>query len=59
MYNSLCVHTGVNLILDTDFKHMLKNQNDDKDDLRHFSIVNFAVESEFEVKWTLGVLKDA
>ena len=26
--------------------------------LTHFSIVNFAVESEFEINWTLGMLKD-
>ena len=27
--------------------------------LTHFSIVNFAIESEFDVNWTLGMLKDA
>ena len=27
--------------------------------LTHFSIVNFAVKSEFEVNWTLGMLKNA
>ena len=26
--------------------------------LTHFSIVNFAIESEFDVNWTLGMLKD-
>ena len=49
-------HTGVNLILDTDFKHMLKNQNDDKDDLRLFSIVIFVVESDSGVKWSLEMV---
>ena len=50
------LHTGVNLILDTDFKHMLKNQNDDKDDLRLFSIVIFVVESDSGVKWSLEMV---
>ena len=27
--------------------------------LTHFSIVNFAIESEFDVNWTLEMLKDA
>ena len=27
--------------------------------LTHFFIVNFALESEFEVNWTLTMLKDA
>ena len=52
----LLMHTGVNLILDTDFKHMLKNQNDDKDDLRLFSIVIFVVESDSGVKWSLEMV---
>ena len=43
----------MNLILDTDFKHMLKNQFDDKGDLRLFSIVIFVVESDSGVKWFL------
>ena len=46
----------MNLILDTDFKHMLKNQNDDKDDLRLFSIVIFVVESDSGVKWSLEMV---
>ena len=25
----------------------------------HFPIVNFAIESDFDVNWTLGMLKDA
>ena len=41
----------MNLILDTDFKHMLKHQNDDKYDVRLFSIVIFVVESDSGVKW--------
>ena len=49
-------HIGVNLLLDTDFKHMLKNQNDDKDDLRLFSIVIFVVESDSGVKWSLEMV---
>ena len=27
--------------------------------LTHFAIVNFAIESDFDVNWTLGMLKDA
>ena len=27
--------------------------------LTHFPIVNFAIESDFDVNWTLGMLKDA
>ena len=50
------MHTGVNLILDTNFKHMLKNQNDDKDDLRLFSIVIFGVKSDSGVKWSLEMV---
>ena len=50
------LHTGVNLIPDTDFKHMIKNQNDDKDDLRLFSIVIFVVESYSGVKWSLEMV---
>ena len=48
----------MNLILDTDFKHMLKNQKDDKDDLRLFSIVIFVVESNFGVKWSLKMVPE-
>ena len=49
--NSL--HIGANLIPDSVFKPMSKNQNDDNDYLRLFSIVFFAVESDSGVKWSL------
>ena len=49
-------HIGAILLLDTDFKHMLKIQNDDKDDLRLFSIVIFSVESDSGVKWSLEMV---
>ena len=46
-------HIGANLIPDSVFKPMSKNQNDDNDYLRLFSIVFFAVESDSSVKWSL------
>ena len=47
------LHIGANLIPDSVFKPMWKNQNDDNDYLRLFSIVFFAVESDSGVKWSL------
>ena len=50
-------HIGANLIPDSVFKPMSKNQNDDNDCLRLFSIVFFAVESDSGVKWSLKLVK--
>ena len=36
--------------------HFIKNYNDDRNVLRLFSIVIFAMESESDVKWTLEVV---
>ena len=49
----LILHIGANLIPDSVFKPMSKNQNDDNDYSRLFSIVFFAVESDSGVKWSL------
>ena len=46
-------HIGANLIPDSVLKPMSKNQNDDIDYLRLFSIVFFTVESNSGVKWSL------
>ena len=51
------VHIGANLIPDSVFKPMSKNQNDDNDYLRLFSIVFFAVESDSGVKWSLKLVQ--
>ena len=53
----LPVHIGANLIPDSVFKPMSKNQNDDNDYLRLFSIVFFAVESDSGVKWSLKLVQ--
>ena len=50
-------HIGANLIPDSVFKPMSKNQNDDNDYLRLFSIVFFAVESDSGVKWSLKLVQ--
>ena len=52
----LIFHIGANLIPDSVFKPMSKNQNDDNDYLRLFSIVFFAVESDSGVKWSLKLV---
>ena len=51
------IHIGANLIPDSVFKPMSKNQNDDNDYLRLFSIVFFAVESDSGVKWSLKLVQ--
>ena len=57
-YNiSFDTHIGANLIPDSVFKPMSKNQNDDNDYLRLFSIVFFAVESDSGVKWSLKLVQ--
>ena len=53
---SQTMHIGANLIPDSVFKPMSKNQNDDNDYLRLFSIVFFAVESDSGVKWSLKLV---
>ena len=54
---ALSIHIGANLIPDSVFKPMSKNQNDDNDYLRLFSIVFFAVESDSGVKWSLKLVQ--
>ena len=54
---SFRMHIGANLIPDSVFKPMSKNQNDDNDYLRLFSIVFFAVESDSGVKWSLKLVQ--
>ena len=58
-YRRFCdiLHIGANLIPDSVFKPMSKNQNDDNDYLRLFSIVFFAVESDSGVKWSLKLVQ--
>ena len=51
------LHIVANLIPDSVFKPMSKNQNDDNDYLRLFSIVFFAVESDSGVKWSLKLVQ--
>ena len=46
-------HIGANLIPDSVLKPMSKNQNDNNDYLRLFSIIFFALESDSGVKWSL------
>ena len=55
--DSQSTHIGANLIPDSVFKPMSKNQNDDNDYLRLFSIVFFAVESDSGVKWSLKLVQ--
>ena len=51
-----CSASGANLIHKAYFEHMLKNWNGDKNVLRLFSIVIFAIEFDYDVKWTLKVV---